>query len=180
LHPATGFAHAAIDAALQIGAVDPGTITQVRVAVSPAAAVTLASNRAPRNDEEAWWSIEHAVAVCLAAGEANALSAGLSERKDVRDLCHRVKVTGEGTGWRATVEVTLSDGSVHKASVEEPRGHAARPASDDELCDKWRRLCGRDGSHFLERLLRGDAEAPFSIVLDEELAAYPQVARLLR
>ena len=96
LYPANGFAHAAIDAALEIGAINPETITRVRVAVSPPAGVRLASNTEPGDDEEAWWSIEHAVAVCLCAGEATALSAGMSERPDVRELCRRIELAADG------------------------------------------------------------------------------------
>jgi 2-methylcitrate dehydratase PrpD len=180
LRAATGFAHAAIDAALSIGRVEPGEIGHVAVTVSPAGAVALASNRTPANEEEAWWSIEHAVAVCLAAGDADALTAGMSARDDVLDLCTRVDVSAGGAAWEATVEATLRDGSVRRGIADGPLGHGNNPASDEDLCRKWLRLTGRDGSRLLDRLLSADDATPFASVVDEAFAPFPGAAALLR
>jgi 2-methylcitrate dehydratase PrpD len=172
LYPATGFAHGAIDAALQLGPLDPETIDRIEVAVSPHVALELASNRSPGNDEEAWWSIEHAVVLALAVGNADALSAGRVRDEGLRALCRRVELIADGGGWSAAVKVVLKDGQIKEASVEAPRGHPDRPASNSDLRDKWRRLCGRDGSPFLERLLEADGDTSFSGVLMHELDAH--------
>lgn len=141
LHPATGFAHAAIDAAQALGTVDPGEIEHVRVTVSPPAGVALASNPAPVSDEERWWSIEHAVAVALGSHE----------------LSNRVELSAGGDGWAAAVDVTLRDGTRCSATVDRPR-----VAADHDLLDKWRRLTGEDGGAFLERVRAADDGAPFA------------------
>jgi len=172
LHAATGFAHAAVDAALVLGPLDPAAIARARVAVGPAAAA-IASNREPAGDEDAWWSIEHAVAICLATGSPPVFPGGLSERPDVLELCRRVEVVASGTGWDANAEVDLRDGSVRAAAVDGPLGHAAHPASDGDLQAKWRHLTGGDGAPFLERLRAGGEDVPFAIIAQEVPAAAP-------
>ncbi len=179
LHAATGFAQAAVDAALAIGRLDPLEVERVTVTVSPPAAAALASNPTPADAEEAWWSIEHAVAVCLAAGDADALAGGLTGRQDVLALCGRIEVEPGGSGWEAAVEAVLGGGSVRTAAVDCALGHAGRPASDDDLTRKWRRLTGADGASFLARLLVVDDAAPFASVLEEAFAASPGAAELL-
>lgn len=139
LHPATGFAHSAIEAARSLATL--GALDVVRVGVSPVAAA-LASNPSPQSGEEAWWSIEHAVASALGI--------------DVR----RVEVQAATEGWAATVEVRLRDGSVRSASVAQPLGHPLSPASDDDLRAKWTRLTGLDGAAPFERIsAAGDGDA---------------------
>jgi len=168
LYAASGFAHGAIDAALALGPIEPGEIGGVRVTVSPPAAVALASNPTPSDDEEAWWSVEHAVAVCLVAGNAQALAPGRADGP-VLDLCRRVEVATGGSGWEASVEVTLSDGSTSSAAVEGPLGHGPRAASDDDLLAKWQRLTGRDGTAFFARPLGADDAEPLVPLLDEHI-----------
>jgi 2-methylcitrate dehydratase PrpD len=144
LHAATGFAHSAIDAATALGPLEG--VDRVRTAVSPAAA-TLASNASPCKADEAWWSIEHAVAGTLAIDPS------------------RVEVEPTAEGWGATVEVRLRDGSTRTASVTEPLGHPDRPATDDDLRAKWMRLTGTDGSELLERIASaGDADSFSALV----------------
>ena len=141
IHPATGYAHAAIDAARELGPLEE--IARVGVSVWPPAA-TLASNRAPVGSDEEWWSIEHAVATTLGTSI---------------DL---VEVAPTGEGWAATVEATLSDGTTRSASVTEPLGHPERPASNEDLITKWQRLNGDGGTELLERFFAandGDAFA---------------------
>jgi 2-methylcitrate dehydratase PrpD len=121
LRPATGFAHAPLDAVQSLGPL--GEVDHVNVSVSLIAA-TLASNTAPQNEDEAWWSIEHAV--------ASALEIDIG----------RVEVRATTEGWAAAVEVRLRDGSVRNASVSEPLGHPDRPVTDDDLRAKWARLGG--------------------------------------
>lgn len=145
LHAATGFAHSAIDASLQLGDIDH--INHVAVGVSPVAA-TLASNPAPETAEDEWWSIEHVVSIVLGA-----------DRR-----C--VVVEPSASGWGATVEVTVADGSTRNASASEPHGHPDRPASDDDLCAKWVRLLGDEsGASVLERIDSAEPGASFNTLL---------------
>jgi 2-methylcitrate dehydratase PrpD len=147
LHPATGFAHASIEAAQTLGPIS-GEIERVRVTASPPPAVALASNPAPATDDERWWSIEHAVAVALGAPE----------------LCSRTEVVAGGAGWAASVEVRLRDGSTRHAAVDGPRR-----ASDDDLLEKWRQLTGDDGAAFFERLLTASGDGPFAALVSGAL-----------
>jgi 2-methylcitrate dehydratase PrpD len=174
LYPVTGFAHAAIDAAGSLGPVQPNEVDGVTVTLSPAAGVALASNPAPVTDDDAWWSVEHAVALALAGGGPGAVGAGLSEREDVLRLCSRTHVRGGDPGWGATVEIDLRDGTARVASAREPLGHPLRPATDGDLCAKWRRLTGSDGGQLLERLYTASPTAslrsllPFSATIAPE------------
>ncbi len=164
LYASTGFAHAAVDAALSLAPLDPAAVVAVRVAVSPASAVALASNPAPADDEQAWWSIEHAVAMALISADPDASAAGLGPAEAL-DLCRRVEVVDGGTGWSASVEVELASGEERVASVDGPPGHGDRPASDEDLLRKWRRLTGRDGEPVLERLRTADDAEPLACLL---------------
>lgn len=129
LRPATGFAHSALDAATSLATLDE--VEHVRVAVSPIAAA-LASNPEPQNEDERWWSIEHAVAAALGVA------------------IDHVEVEATSDGWSAKAEVRLRDGSMHTSSVTEPLGHPDRPASDDDLRAKWARLTDTDGAEPFE------------------------------
>ena len=164
LHAATGFAHAALEAALALGPLAPSAIAGVRVGLGPAAAA-IASNPAPASDEDAWWSIEHAIATGLVTGAAPTLPGGLSALPEVRELCSRVEVEAAGAEWAAVVEVELRDGTMRTGTCEGPYGQGARPASDADLLAKWHAMTGHDGSALLERLLSGDGEAPFAEIL---------------
>jgi 2-methylcitrate dehydratase PrpD len=176
LLPGTGFAHAAMDAAVGLGPVDPSRIKRISVTVAPAAAAAIASNPEPTDDDDAWWSIEHAVASCLATGDADE-AAVLSGRQDVLGLCRRVELSAGGSGWGAEVEVLLDDGSSLSSGVDGPPGQRPRLASDAELRAKWKRLSGDDGAA-LERLLGAEETTAFSAVLAELLAVSPGAAAL--
>jgi hypothetical protein len=64
-HATTGFAQAAVDAALELAPVElPDDPTAIVVEV-PASAIALAGAPAPRDAEQAWWSVPHAVMVTL-------------------------------------------------------------------------------------------------------------------
>ena len=142
LHPATGFAQAAIEAAATLAPLRPHEVEHVTATVSPPAAIALASNPEPSGREEEWWSIEHAVGVALVGG---------LELPEVAGLRSRVELVPGDAGWGARVEVSLRDGTVRSAAVDGPR-----PASDDDLRKKWLRLTGEDGAAFFDRLLAAD------------------------
>jgi 2-methylcitrate dehydratase PrpD len=152
LYPVNGFAHAAIEAAGTLGPIQADEVERVTVTVSPPAAVAIACNASPATDDDAWWSIEHAVALALADGGPGAVRAGLSDRPEVLRLSARTSVAAGEPGWSATVSVQSRGAGTRRASVGEPLGHVRRPATDHDLCAKWLRLTGSDGSGFLERL----------------------------
>jgi 2-methylcitrate dehydratase PrpD len=144
LHPSTGYAHSAVDAALSLAPVEG--IEHVQVDVS-ALAAGLASNPGPQTDDEAWWSIEHAVATALGVEAA------------------LIEVRPAAEGWAATVEVHMRDGSVRTAAASEPLGHPDRPASDDDLRSKWTRLAGTDADEPFRRVAAaGDGDSFAAIV----------------
>jgi 2-methylcitrate dehydratase PrpD len=180
LYWASGFSHAAIDAAAEIGPLEPNEIERVVVAVSPPGAARLASNPRPVSDDDAWWSIEHAVAVSLATGGADALESGLARDPAVLRLCEAVELTTVDADWLATVEVATADGRIRRASTDAPPGHPTCPATDDDLREKWRRLTGRDGSSYLARLLTAHPAMPFSALVHEDIAARVGLPHLLR
>ena len=169
---ATGFAHAAIGAALELAPLEPDTVAWVRATVSPGAGVALASRPEPNDDDEAWWSIEHAISVCLSTGDPDALGARC-ERADVLALCRRVELVPGDAGWGASVEVGLRDGEVRMAAVDGPRGHGDLGAEDADLGRKWQRVTGTDGDSLLAALLAGDGTEPFrhfaELLLPDEL-----------
>jgi 2-methylcitrate dehydratase PrpD len=122
IHAATGFAHAAIEAARELAPVDdPARV----VVAAPPAAVALAGTLDPHTDEEAWWSLPYAVVVTL-------LGLDLGDRTllhdpRVRRLLGRVEV-GEGPVSR--VEVDGREATCAEAHVP----------TDEELVAKWRLL----------------------------------------
>jgi len=170
LHATTGFAQAAVDAASALGPVAAEDVERVRVVVSPPAAVAAASNPAPADDEAAWWSVQHAVAASLSSGDPESLAAGLGGL-EVQALCERVELEPGGAGWGASVEAVFRDGTARSESVAVPLGHGERPASDDDLLAKWRRLTGSDGSPLLQRLFSAGGGEPLSGVLPPEVVA---------
>jgi len=124
-HATTGFAQAAVDAALELGPVEhPGDGSAI-VVEAPAAAVALAGDPAPRDAEQAWWSIPHAVAVTLLGLDLQ--DATLVEDAGVAALRGRIE---------------LRPGLVWSVTVGGRRAERAEPvrASDDDLVAKWRAL----------------------------------------
>ena len=157
IHAANGFAHGAIEAAADVGPVAPDSIAAIVATLSPAA-VRLASNRSPADDHAAWWSVEHAVAVCVATGDPAALTGGLSRDEGIRELAARVSLAAEDIGWGARVELTLRDGTTATGTCAAPLGHPARPVTDEQLLAKWRLLNGTDGAELLAAILSTDGK----------------------
>jgi 2-methylcitrate dehydratase PrpD len=152
LHPATGFAHAAMEAAAALGPVDAAAVRRVVATVSPPVALAIASNPEPLGGERAWWSIEHAIAGALVSGDPDVVA-------DDPELRSRVELVAGAPGWAATVEITLADGTAGVRTVERPRA-----ATADDLLRKWREVLEPE---LLERLLDGDEKTPLAEVLPE-------------
>ena len=147
-YAANGFAHSAIDAALQVGPVNPAEIAAIRVGVG-SAAFALAGDLHPVGDEAAWWSLPHAVAACLATGDARILESGRSHYPAVDRLLELISLEQTEQGLSSRVEVISRDGSVDSAEVAYPLGHPKRPLPDELLLEKWYHLTGRDGTQTL-------------------------------
>src|SRR6185312_13749093 len=56
-------------------------------------------------------------------------------------------------------------------SVDGPRGHGSRPASDEELVRKWNRLTGGDGAALLDTLREARDDEPLATVLPPAVGA---------
>ena len=122
VHAATGFAHAAIEAAAELAPVeDPGRIV---VETTPAA-LALAGEADPATDEEAWWSVPYAVVVTL-------LGLDLEDRSLVGDARVR-SLLGR---------VELREGDLSRVEVDGRWAARAEPhvPTDEELVRKWQTL----------------------------------------
>jgi hypothetical protein len=65
----------------------------------------------------------------------------------------------------------LHGGETKSASVDGPRGHGPRPASDEELVRKWNRLTGGEGAALLDRLRERRDDEPLAAVLPPAVGA---------
>jgi 2-methylcitrate dehydratase PrpD len=129
-YASTGFAHAAIDAALELGVVDPAGISSIQIELPPGAAA-LAGSLDPQDAESAWWSVPYAVAVTLLGGD---LEQQPPDDAAVRALLAKTVVVARE---EPSSTVTLDGRSVTR---HEHRGHHDRPLSDADLLAKWRIL----------------------------------------
>jgi 2-methylcitrate dehydratase PrpD len=145
LYAVTGFAHTAVEAASGLaGKLDSDDIRRVRLSVS-ATTRALASVASPTTDEEAWWSVQHAVATCLVHGDAAVLETGLQSDARVRWLLERIEFDADRDDIGATCTVEREDGSLETNSMDVPVGHPTRPASTEQLIAKWSAVAG-DGA----------------------------------
>jgi 2-methylcitrate dehydratase PrpD len=122
IYAASGFAHAAIEAARELAPVESAERIEVEV---PPATAALAAIVDPQTDEEAWWSTQYAVAVTL-------LGLDVEDRSrlydpGVRELLSRVEIHAGETS------IVTVDG--RSASCVE-----AHVPTNDELGVKWRML----------------------------------------
>jgi 2-methylcitrate dehydratase PrpD len=119
-HATSGFAQAVVEAARELAPADPAGAVAAQV---PAAAIALASNPAPRDAEEAWWSVQHAVAVTLLGRDLDDGDHAADPR--VASLRERVELTA------GPISAVTFDGR------RAERAQAA-PLTDDDLVAKWR------------------------------------------
>jgi 2-methylcitrate dehydratase PrpD len=121
-HATSGFAQAIVEAARELGPIDPvGPV----LAEAPEAAVALAAIAAPRDAEEAWWSCQHAVAVTLLGLDLEDCTLAADPR--VAALRERIE---------------LRAGPTSSVTVDGRRAEcaAAAPMTDTDLVAKWRTL----------------------------------------
>lgn len=146
-YPCCGAGVSLIDAALELGSAHrprPQDIASVECTVSEMAASIMPFHTAA-DGLQARYCLEYCAAVALLDGRA-----GLAQfadervrRADVQQLARRVRMSSSpamasGAG-RFGVELTvrLADGGTHRARLETPRGHPARPLGDDGLLAKF-------------------------------------------
>jgi 2-methylcitrate dehydratase PrpD len=170
LYAVTGFAHSAVDAAVALaqrrGARD---IRRVLLSVSPTTRMA-AGIAAPASDDEAWWSVQHAVATALVHGDPAALEAGLQRDPLVRTLIACVKFDSDREDIGATVAVVGGDGVRETASVDVPLGHPQRPASTDHLLHKWSVIAGDAGDRAWAAASRFGCERVKAVVQEAGIA----------
>jgi 2-methylcitrate dehydratase PrpD len=166
LHSACALAQGAVDAALsargRLPAVDPDRVRAVEVA-------TVSSNMriarpAEPNALSTRFSLPYAVAAALVHGEAGPAEMTWDAR--VAELAERVTVTADpefDTRWPAAAPARVrlvTDDGVAEATVANPKGHHANPATGDELADKFTRLVAETGGETDFHALAGLAELP--------------------
>lgn len=137
-YAASGFTHSAIDAALDLAPLDPTPVRAVRITIPPTC-LALAAESRPADRAAAWWSVQHAVAVCLVSGDADALeTAELDGRPQVRRLLDRteVRANDDPAALGATVEVRHA-ADTRVATTVVPSGHPQRPLDERQLHRKW-------------------------------------------
>lgn len=142
-YAASGFVHAAIDAALELAPVDAAAVERVRITASPAC-LALAADPRPATRAAAWWSVQHAVAACLLSGDAVALETAEADMgPDVNALLESTQVRADvADTLSATVEVHHSGGA-RRATCAVPSGHPDRPLDNRSLARKWRTMLPR-------------------------------------
>lgn len=136
-HAASGFAHTALEAAVELGPVRREEVRRIEVSAPPSS-LALAGVTNPTDREEAWWSVPYAVAVCLIAGSPEPLES--EALLDVSDLLASTALTENADDLPATVSIELYDGTVRSATCKVPLGHPERPLKDGDLIAKWHRL----------------------------------------
>ena len=162
-HAASGFAHAALEAALELAPVARGSVTRVAIE-APAPAIALAGIAKPTTREEGWWSLPYSVAVGLVGGTPSALETDrlldVGDLLAVTELSPRTPRAPEDLA--ATVTVEHAGGAPRSATCAAPLGHPDRPLDDADLLAKARALgvFGDAAAAALLALTRRFAELP--------------------
>ena len=117
----SGFCQAAVEAAQELAPIEPQAEVTLEV---PEATAALAAMQRPSDAEQAWWSVQHAVAVTLLG----------------RDLTDCPVDDPLVAGVRDRITLTVGPGSRVEAGGRVAQRAAAAPLTDDDLLAKWRRL----------------------------------------
>jgi 2-methylcitrate dehydratase PrpD len=120
-HQTSGFCQAAVEAAQELAPVDPGSTVTLEV---PEATAALAAIAHPQTQEEAWWSVQHAVAVTLLG-------------RDLADCSIDDPIVA---GVRDRITLTVGPGSRVQIGGQVAERAAAAPLTDDDLLAKWHTL----------------------------------------
>lgn len=163
----TGYAQAAVEAALALGPIVPTDVEEITLEV-PSMALVAAGIREPASAAEAWWSLPHAVSACLVYGEASRLGAeDVVQDGMVRRLTRAMQLVGireEGPPRPfARLSVRLRSGEWRVQACSTPRGHPERPFQEEDWRGKARSLglrLGDDGVRMLRDHVAGFHRAP--------------------
>ena len=166
-HSACAGTHAALDATLALGRVDPAEVESVLVETAPQNWKLNGQSRG--NDLSNRFSIPYAVAAAIVHGHTGPAAFVTDPR--VVDLAERVRVRAAAdldspSTDRAPARVTVvgSNGPV-TAAVEHPYGHPARPASAERLRDKFRAIVSlAQKDDLYDRLIGIESEDDLSMV----------------
>ncbi|SDX43355.1 2-methylcitrate dehydratase PrpD [Albimonas donghaensis] len=153
--PACRHAHPAIDAALDLRArgAAPAAIRAIRIETY-AEAVTFCDRPAPTTTHEAKFSLQHAVAACLADGPPPlaAFEPDAIARPDLTRLrgLTAVAATPAFTAafprrYGAAVEIDLATGETLRAEAPDALGDPENPVDEARLIAKARALCAAGG-----------------------------------
>jgi 2-methylcitrate dehydratase PrpD len=139
--------HPIIDGCIQLRnahALKPADIAAVSLRVHPLV-LELTGKTAPRIGLEGKFSVFHSAAAAIVDGDCGEEQYSDQRVLDREIVALRDKVTANvDTTIRedaAHVEIVLNDGTVHRRNVEHAIGSLARPMSDADLENKFRKLC---------------------------------------
>lgn len=122
IYAASGFVHAAIEAARELAPMESAERVEVQV---PQATAAIAAIADPQTDEDAWWSTQYGVAVTL-------LGLDLEDRSLLNDARVRALLRKVEMRVGETSIVTVDGRSASRAEAHVP--------TDEELGAKWRTL----------------------------------------
>lgn len=152
--PACRHAHAAIDAALELGGrVAAGEIASIRIETYPDA-LKFCDKPQPQTVLEAKFSLQHSVAIALLRGGPALADFEPESYSDlqVRALAAKVDVAASDdfasaypARYGARVSVGLRDGSEHVGEAPDALGDPENPVSVDRLKEKALALCAAGG-----------------------------------
>jgi 2-methylcitrate dehydratase PrpD len=178
--------HAAIECALRIRAALDGDFTRIaRIVVEGGEvqqmlALPAARKQAPEVAIEAKFSLPFTVAAALCDGTVtlDTFSSSRLVREDLRQLAARVDFECRGDWGRAqaacgALRVTLTDGTMLRQQVLEPRGSPARALSDEELLAKFVDCCARARHPLPRDAAEALAQRLLCLEAEPSLAALP-------
>jgi 2-methylcitrate dehydratase PrpD len=163
-YPACYATQSAIDAVLDLPAVDPDAVESVHVRVNPSGLRPLIHHQ-PTAGLQGKFSLEYTVAAALVdrAVELSSFTDDAVRRPQVQALLRRVRgeeVPVPPVGppeWSdkfACVTIRLSDGSTVEGRRDLPRGHVRSPLTQDEIREKFLATTGYAGHPAAEILYK--------------------------
>ena len=156
-YPICNLSHSALDCVRAIQDANPdlsaGSVASIRVwgppGILPLVVEPSAAKIAPRNAYEAKFSLQHCVARMLVDRSVSVdhFTPAMVGDSAIRDLAARVSFVSEPSPayprkLPGRVEITLADGRVLAASVEDSAGSSSLPLSSTALADKFRNNVG--------------------------------------
>lgn len=147
LYPCAGVLHPALDALLALRErcrIAPEGVARIRVSLDHRAALPLVYDN-PQDPLQAKFSLPFACAAAWIDGAAGLRQFSDSRLRDprIRKLMRAVELvrqrapSGKRPAIRTKVEIHASDGTIHRAQALISRGHPSRPATRDDIEQKF-------------------------------------------